>query len=83
MIENPKWRIITWHNPIVNPRVTLFSFNGYNDRIEIAMFGKFAKRTSRKHQGIDFFAPTGTNLYAPLDCEEFFKNITIPIKQEV
>ena len=69
VLRKPKWRIITWHNPIVNPRVTLFSFYGNSDRIETAMFGYFTKRGSKKHQGIDLFAPTGTKLYAPLDCE--------------
>ncbi|WP_077388274.1 M23 family metallopeptidase [Helicobacter bilis] len=69
VLKKPKWRIITWHNPIVNPRVTLFSFSGNSDRIETAMFGYFTKRGSKKHQGIDLFAKIGTKLYAPLDCE--------------
>lgn len=69
VIENPKWRIITWHNPIVNPRVTLFSFYGNNDRIETAMFGEFQGRGSGVHKALDFFAKTGTKLYAPLDGE--------------
>ena len=68
VIENPKWRIITWHNPIVNPRVTLFSSSGKFE-VSVGMFGEIKDRTSKKHQGIDFFAQTGTNLYAPLDCE--------------
>lgn len=73
VIENPKWRIITWHNPIVNPRVTLFSFYGKLEA-SIGMFGEIVGRKTNKnqkgiHQGIDFFAQTGTNLYAPLDCE--------------
>ena len=81
IIKNPKWRIITWHNPIVNPRVTLFSFNGRNDRIEIAMFGYFTQRkvgknTKGTHQGIDFFAKEKTKLYAPLDCEVVSTNFS-------
>lgn len=69
VLKKPKWRIIAWHNPIVNPRVTLFSFSGNSDRIETAMFGYFTKRGSKKHQGIDLFAKIGTKLYAPLDAE--------------
>lgn len=87
VLDNPKHRIITWHNPIVNPRVTIFSSGGKNDRMEIAMFGNFAKRKSKKHQGIDFFALTGTAIYAPLDCEvanvntnnSYGQNITLKI----
>ena len=73
VLKKPKWRIITWHNPIVNPRVTLFSFSG-NFGLSIGMFGNIKGRQTKKnnkgiHQGIDLFAPTGTKLYAPLDCE--------------
>ncbi|TQR53274.1 M23 family metallopeptidase [Campylobacter troglodytis] len=68
ILKDPKWRIITWHNPLVNPRITLFTYSGkFNPKI--SMFGYFAKRSAKKHQGVDFFAKIGTKLYAPLDCE--------------
>ncbi|MGX3046053.1 M23 family metallopeptidase [Helicobacter sp. T3_23-1056] len=69
VINNPKWRIITWHNPIVNPRVTIYSFSGKNNDMSNGMFGKIKNRISKVHKALDFFAKVGTNIYAPLDCE--------------
>lgn len=73
ILKNAKWRIITWHNPIINPRITLFSFSGkFNPNI--AMFGRIDGRKTEKnkkgtHKALDFFAQIGTKIYAPLDCE--------------
>ena len=68
VLKNPKYRIITWHNPIVNPRATLFSSSG-NFNPSIAMFGNIKDRASGIHKALDFFAPIGTKIYAPIDCE--------------
>ena len=25
VLKKPKWRIVTWHNPIVNPQITIYT----------------------------------------------------------
>ena len=88
ILNNPKWRIITWHNPIINPRVTLFSFSG-NFNASIGVFGEIKDRSTRIHKAIDFFAKVGTKIYAPLDCEvasisnssSYGQNITLKITE--
>ena len=88
ILNNPKWRIITWHNPIINPRVTLFSSSG-NFNASIGVFGEIKYRSTRIHKAIDFFAKVGTKIYAPLDCEvasignssSYGQNITLKITE--
>lgn len=74
--NNPPRRVITWFNPITNPRITIFSSSGKNNRMEIAMFGKFANRHFGKHQGIDLFANIGTPVYAPVNAKVVEKKLS-------
>lgn len=75
VLKNPKWRIITWHNPIVNPQVTIYTQSRRNNpqnatfmRIRFKRYNTSTqKEEPRPHQGIDLFANIGTPVYACLD----------------
>ncbi|OCA77445.1 hypothetical protein BBI01_03040 [Chryseobacterium artocarpi] len=55
-----------WHDPIDDPEITLFNFNGdYNPTG--SSFGLVRNGGKKKHQGLDIFAPKGTPVKACLD----------------
>ncbi|WP_419880017.1 M23 family metallopeptidase [Helicobacter saguini] len=69
VLRNPIFRVITWFNPIVNPRVTIYNYSGVK-KLQSAMFGQVRinqKQEPQIHQGIDLFAKKETPVYAPLD----------------
>lgn len=58
---------IKWHDPVDNPMLCLYTQNG-NYRPRYNVFGKVRKeRKSQIHQGIDFLAIPGKEVYACID----------------
>lgn len=56
-----------WHDPVENPRSTLYmqSGGGGENGKHWGLFGK--TRGGKVHTGLDLFAPTGTKIYACMD----------------
>ncbi len=56
-----------WHDPVENPRSTLYmqSGGGGENGKHWGLFGK--TRAGKVHTGLDLFAPTGTKIYACVD----------------
>lgn len=56
-----------WHDPVENPRSTLYmqSGGGGENGKHWGLFGK--TRAGKAHTGLDLFAPTGTKIYACVD----------------
>ena len=75
VLKKPKWRIVAWHNPIVNPQITIYTQSQINNPQNATfMYIRFYRyntstqqREPRPHQGIDLFANIGTPVYACLD----------------
>lgn len=75
VLKKPKWRIVTWHNPIVNPQITIYTQSQINNpqnatfmHIRFYRYNTSTQqREPRPHQGIDLFANIGTPVYACLD----------------
>ena len=57
---------VKWYDPIDNPQITLFNFYG-NFNPKGSSFGMVRNGGKKAHQGLDLFAPTGTDVKACLD----------------
>ncbi|MNU62021.1 hypothetical protein D3C71_512350 [compost metagenome] len=65
--ENTNQSNQNWHDPVENPRSTLYmqSGGGGENGKHWGLFGK--TRAGKAHTGLDLFAPTGTKIYACVD----------------
>ncbi len=54
-----------WHDPIDNPEITLYNYYG-NYNPAGSSFGKVRDGGTKNHQGLDIFAPKGTEVKACL-----------------
>lgn len=62
-----------WHDPVENPRCTIYMQSGGNGE-EGKRWGLFGTvRNGSKHQGLDLFAVTGTNIFACVDGTVHFR----------
>ena len=66
--ETPTSKDIKWHDPVDTPMLCLYTQNG-NYRPRYNVFGTVRKeRKNHNHQGVDFLALPGTNVYACVDA---------------
>ena len=60
-----------WHDPVDNPKCTLYMQSGGGDEFgkHWGLFGK--TRNGSEHHGLDLFANPGTHIYACVKCEVY------------